>query len=53
MGSRRQSASVGLIMVTWKYTTKSEELRSPYVTAITWEDESGSDLGEILCDDGQ
>jgi hypothetical protein len=33
-------------MLTIKYTTKSEELRFPYVTAITWEDVSGSDRGE-------
>ena len=48
MGSCGQTLSIGVIILTRKYTTKSEELRF-----ATWQDESGSDLGEILCDAGR
>jgi hypothetical protein len=52
MESRRQTPSICGITLTRKYTSKSEGLRLLYVTSITLEDESGSDLQEI-CDGGR
>jgi hypothetical protein len=51
MEIRRQTSNIGIIEQTINHTTKPEGLQFPYVTAITWENESGSDLGEMLCDD--
>jgi hypothetical protein len=51
MEIRRQTSSIGVIEQTRNHRTKSEELQVPYVTAITWENESGPDLGEMMCDD--
>jgi len=51
MEIHRQASNIGIIEQTINHTTKSEGLQFPYVTAITWENESESDLGEMLCDD--